>query len=155
MGPTPMDPAAKRAVLTALREQLQRQLAATEAMLEAQRSATGIDDDSPTTVDDLAQADVAGDLIAAFEGTRDRQRADLEVIDGFVDTSAEVVGAGSIIAFGGNWFVVGVPANSFEVDGCTYEGLSTDAPIYAALRGKRAGDSFEFHGRAQRVDVVT
>ena len=50
-----------------------------------------------------------------------------------------------------------VPARSvttFEVDGVSYEGISTDSPIYPAIEGLRAGDSFTFRDASQSIDFL-
>jgi hypothetical protein len=61
---------------------------------------------------------------------------------------------GAIVAFGGDHYVVGTVADEFACDGVTYEGISADAPLYAVIKGLRAGDSFTFNGQEHRVDAV-
>lgn len=39
----------------------------------------------------------------------------------------------------GNFFVA-VPSDEFTIDGKTYRGISTDSPLYLALRGKKNGE---------------
>lgn len=55
---------------------------------------------------------------------------------------------------GGRLFVVAVSTGRFKCDGNEFMGISTLAPIYAELEGKRAGDTISFNGREFVVEEV-
>ena len=61
---------------------------------------------------------------------------------------------GALVGFDGERYVVGVVAEAFECDGVTYEGLSSDSPIYASLKGLGLGDTFSFGSREHHVDFL-
>ena len=50
--------------------------------------------------------------------------------------------------------VIGVSTAEFSCQGKQFVGISQAAPIYAALEGKRAGETCEFRGRKLRIDEV-
>ena len=65
-----------------------------------------------------------------------------------------VVEPGSIIKFNDKNFVVSVASSQFEYQGQMYIGISTEAPIYKAMKGSSAGDTFEYGGQEYRVQAV-
>ena len=130
MNETTMDLDAKRQVLAALVERVSNRLSETERTVSAQKDASDIDQDSSFSIDDLSQADAAGDLTALFEQSTARQRATLHAIQTLPDGPCDRVGPGALVGFGGARFVVGVTADAFTVGGHSYEGISNDAPIY-------------------------
>ena len=64
------------------------------------------------------------------------------------------VGEGAIVRIGGRWFVIAVATRAFKSAGTSYVGISTQAPIYSAIEGKRAGDCFEFNGHSMKIELV-
>ena len=61
---------------------------------------------------------------------------------------------GAIVRFGGHHFVIAVSTGKFLCDGSEVMGISTQAPIYAEIEGKRSGDSFTFNGRELVIEDV-
>ncbi|OYO19504.1 hypothetical protein [Enemella evansiae] len=111
-------------------------------------------DDGAYTIDDEVQADEAGDTHAAFQQVDDAQ-ADLVADARGLDFSPkDTVEPGAIITLAGDRYVVGVASDEFTSGGATYAGIGTDAPLYAELRGKRAGDSVSFRGETSSIDAV-
>jgi len=64
------------------------------------------------------------------------------------------VGPGAAVRLDGRWFVVAVATNAFDCAGRTFMGISTQAPIYAAIAGAAAGDLVDFRGRQLSVESV-
>ncbi len=145
---------AKRQVLAALVAHVNNRLSETERTVSAHRDASDIDQDSSFSIDDLSQADAAGDLTALFEQSTARQRATLRAIETLPDGQCDRVGPGALVGFGGARFVVGVTADAFTADDHIYEGISKDAPIYSAIEGLAVGDSFDFRGATHRIDFL-
>ena len=59
-----------------------------------------------------------------------------------------------MVKLGGRIFVIAVSTGKFVCDGKEIMGISTQAPIYAELEGKRAGDTISFNGRQLVIDDV-
>ena len=55
---------------------------------------------------------------------------------------------------GGRLFIIAVSTGKFVCDGNEVMGISTQAPIYAELKGKRAGDPISFNGRELVIEEV-
>ena len=52
-------------------------------------------------------------------------------------------------------FYISIPLDKIEIDGTTFIGISTRAPIYAAMENKKKGDSFKFNESEYAIlDVI-
>ena len=66
----------------------------------------------------------------------------------------ETVSEGALIRFSGKWFIVAVASEAFESEGVTIMGISTQAPIYQAIEGYRAGGLAVFNGKRVTIEAV-
>jgi transcription elongation GreA/GreB family factor len=67
------------------------------------------------------------------------------------DETHESVHLGSVVVTEQQRFFVSVSLERFKADGVDYFGISTKAPIYAALEGKKQGDVAEVNGRSFKI----
>lgn len=58
---------------------------------------------------------------------------------------------GSVVVTEQQRFFVSVSIERFKCDGLEYFGVSTKAPIYKAMEGKKKGESFDVNGRAFKI----
>lgn len=108
----------------------------------------------PSDQDAESQAFGNSEIAAAFEcpiHTYQDAIKELRRVD-FGPKSA--VGEGAAVHFNGRWFVVAVATDTFVASGTNYMGISPQAPIYAAIKGKRAGEQAEFNGKTFTIDSV-
>lgn len=145
---------AKQLVKDALVSAARAALSSSDENMQTLQSAAAVDHDSPSSVDDLSQADSSRDLSTLFGETVADQRAGLQRIEQLDFGPKDRVEPGAIIGFGGRHYVVGVVSEAFDCGGVTYEGVSTESPIYAAIAGRREGETFAFRGQHERLDVV-
>lgn len=61
---------------------------------------------------------------------------------------------GAVVKLGGRFFVIAVSTGKFMCGGNEIMGISTQAPIYAELEGKRAGEAISFNGRELVIEEV-
>jgi hypothetical protein len=61
---------------------------------------------------------------------------------------------GAVVKRGGRFFVIAVSTGKFMCDGNESMGISTQAPIYAELEGKPAGDAISFNRREFVIEEV-
>ena len=64
------------------------------------------------------------------------------------------VGEGSLVETDKFVFFVSIATHPFKIDGKTVVGISTEAPIYHAMREKQAGDSFAFGDKQYSIVSV-
>ena len=63
----------------------------------------------------------------------------------------EEIQLGDIVETDRGLFFVGAASEEFEVNGKKYRGISTESPLYLALRGKHNGDSVEVNGSSFKL----
>jgi soluble cytochrome b562 len=61
------------------------------------------------------------------------------------------VSIGSVVETDIKRFYISVGLEEFEVEGTEFFGLSTRAPIYSAMIGKKKGDTFNFRGEDHEI----
>lgn len=144
----------KQRVKQTMLELEQRQFdTSTGAYLDYVRSAR-LDRSEPIENDELAQAVFARDLSEAFDEPVHAHAEKIARLHAIDFGPKQTVEEGAIVKVAGRQFVVAVATDRFTCDGKELMGISTAAPLYAAIKGKRAGDSCTFNGREIRVEAI-
>jgi hypothetical protein len=63
----------------------------------------------------------------------------------------EMVEFGAIVISDTSKFIIAISAGKIELDGTIYYAISPAVPLYKAMEGLRAGDSYEFNGKKQTI----
>lgn len=113
-----------------------------------------VDRSEATDDNRLAHARFAGELAEAFEHPLHTYEAKLEQLEAIDFSPKTEVGPGAIVKVAGRYLVVAVSTRSFQCEGRTLMGISPQAPIYAAMDGKRIGESCPFRGRELTVEEI-
>ena len=96
----------------------------------------------------------AEDLSEAFDDTVHSHSDKIEKLAAMDFGPKSKVEEGAVVKLGGRLFVIAVSTRKFVCDGNEIMGISTQAPIYAELEGKRAGDAISFNGRQLVIEEV-
>lgn len=151
----PADRAAlKKAIHDKLMSLEEAELATAKAHYENFLMESRLDSRETRDTDDLADARESADLAAAFDHPVHTHHAKIDAIENADFSLTDTVGPGAVVAFNNRHFVVIVSTAKFECNGETYMGISTQSPIYKAMQGLKAGDSFSFNGREIVLDDV-
>lgn len=103
---------------------------------------------------ELAEARENADLAAAFDHPVHTHQAKIDAIETTDFSVTDTVCPGAVVAFGDRRFVIAVSTTKFELNGETYMGISVQSPIFKAMDGLEAGDSFSHNGRQITLDWV-
>ncbi|WP_050931121.1 hypothetical protein [Aestuariivita boseongensis] len=103
---------------------------------------------------DLAEARENRDLAAAFDHPVKDHHSKIDVLENLDFAVTDTVQPGAVVRFGGRSVIVAVSTAQFELEGETYMGISPGSPIYQAMSGLGAGDTFELNGREIKIDEV-
>ncbi|MDT0690072.1 transcription elongation factor [Salegentibacter sp. F188] len=100
--------------------------------------------------------DNRGKLLGDFEqnaGYLDDARQMKETLSEInLDHYSEAVCFGSVVETDKNLYYVAVPIGELKMeDGSTVYAISTDAPVYQGLKGKRVGDSYTFNDKEYKI----
>lgn len=87
------------------------------------------------------KSDQALNRVEARSSVVEALQKEIDLLSGLSSiTATGEVQLGDIIETDKGNFFVAVPSDEFTVEGKTYRGISTDSPLYLALRGKKNGD---------------
>lgn len=151
----PQDRAAlKQAVHDKMMSLEAAELATAIAHYEAFLAESRLDDRETHDKDDIAGSRENADLAAAFDHPVQAHHAKIDVIENMDFALTDTVGPGAVVSFNDRHFIVAVSTTRFEVGGVTYMGISTQSPIYKAMAGLQAGDSFSFNGEEMEIQDV-
>lgn len=101
-----------------------------------------------------AQARTAADLAGSFDDKIHGAERKLAQLRGIDFAARDSVAEGALVRLLDRTLVVAVSTAPFECAGQMFMGISTQAPIYAALAGKTAGERCDFDGWTLIVEEV-
>lgn len=142
--------ALKTRMLELEHEELDHAIEHYEAFLRESRLGEG----ESHTRDDYASARVNADLAHAFDHPVHEHQAKIDLIESTDFGPRTEVALGAAVKFGGKRFVVVTSTRRFTVDGKEVMGISTESPVFKAMKGLSAGDSFTLNGREITLEEV-
>lgn len=142
--------ALKQAILSLAVRDLE---SAREKYLEYVGSAR-LDRSEPIEDDEQARAELASRLSEAFDDTVHSHSDKIEKLLAIDFGPRSNVEEGAVVKLGDRIFVIAVSTDRFMCDGKEIMGVSTEAPIYTELEGKRAGDAISLNGWELVIDEV-
>lgn len=120
-------------------------------------------------ISDLRSATIMDELQETASQSEMNRVADIELLDRFgeqlerlenqlngfkrLDPHAVMgsVEVGAVVVTDQHNFIIGPSIEEFEVDGRSFQGLTTEAPLFADLHGKRKGDLVKSSGAVYHV----
>lgn len=127
---------------------------ATSDAIEVRSDAAEPIEDEAYSIDDVSQRDTARQLRALLQEHDAAQQALVAAARALDMTPTQTVAPGAIITLDGAHYVVGVASDEFTSGGAAYSGISTDAPLYAQLAGREAGDTVSFNGHSSTIESI-
>lgn len=124
------------------------------AAVSVERSEAQVIRDDEHDVDSVSEQNEAGDMHAMFQQIDERQKELVDAAKALPREACDTVKPGAIITMDGANYVVGIAVDEFTSSGTTFEGISSQAPIYDAIAGKKAGETFEFNGTTSTITDV-
>ncbi|MDX1542314.1 MAG: transcription elongation factor [Christiangramia sp.] len=105
---------------------------------------------------DYDEDDSKGQLLGDFEkyaeylGNSRKMKEKLSRID--QKHYSEQIDFGSLVETSENYYFISVALGKISLDeGSTVFAISTEAPIYQEMKGKKAGESFTFNGKEHKI----
>lgn len=129
-------------------------LTALKEMYASYVEAADLEDESTPDPEDFSQKTQNQESALGLEVRINRQK---QMIDSFLNLDfgpKEKVEPGALVLTETLNFFIGITANMFDFEGKKYIGLNTEAPIYTALQGSKAGDVVEFNGQKYNIKEV-
>lgn len=123
-------------------------------MFATYKESADLDEESTIDPEDYSQMTQSQESAKGLEVRINRQK---QMIDSFLNLDfgpKEKVEPGALVLTETLNFFIGITANMFDYEGKKYIGLNTEAPIYSALEGAKAGDVIEFNGQKYSIKEV-
>ncbi|HEX5112744.1 MAG TPA: hypothetical protein VFV79_07850 [Saprospiraceae bacterium] len=130
-------------VLEKIRLSLERNLAELTQALNDYESASNIDETDTLDPEDLSQQTEFKEMQMRMKFHLEQVNDQLSRLQELANKKVNSVEAGAIVETDRILLFIGVSCPSIPVDGKEILGISTETPIFAALKGKTAGDIFK------------
>lgn len=123
-------------------------------MLNIYAEAADLDEESTLDPDDYSQQDQSRDSAKNLELRINRTKMALDSFLNLDFGTKKEVEPGALVLTNSLNFFIGITSTMFDHEGKKYIGLNTDAPIYAAFIGAKAGDDVVFNGQEYKIQEV-
>jgi hypothetical protein len=125
-----------------------------KAELNLKESLANIDEDNTLDPEDYSNQTVSKEMKMLLQKQLDKALYDFEKVKkmDFSEKSEAVVGA--LVTTDMFNFILGVATTPFLFGNMQIVGVSTEAPIFSSLLGRKVGDSFQFSGNQYNINQV-
>ena len=122
--------------------------------LKVKETLANIDEDNTLDPEDYSNQTVSKEMKMLLQKQLDKAQFDFEKVKNmdFSEKSEAVVGA--LVTTDMFNFILGVATTPFLFGNMQIVGVSTEAPIFSSLLGRKEGDSFQFTGHQYNINYV-
>ena len=113
-----------------------------------------LDEESTLELDDFAQQNSSNDSAINLQNRINKAINDLENFKELRPELVDEITEGNVVLTDKLNFVIGLSFKDFEWENKKFVGISTEAPIFSALVGKREGDKVEFNGISYTIEEI-
>ncbi len=113
-----------------------------------------LDEESSLELDDFAQQSQSTDAARNLQIRINQATDDLAEFKALRPELVDEITEGNVVLTDKLSFVIGLSFKDFEWENKKFVGISTQAPIFDALVGKRAGDKVEFNGINYTIEEI-
>lgn len=131
-----------------------KELQGLKQMYRTHLAASDLDEESSLSNEDFAQQDQSRDSARGLEIRINQAKA---ALDNFLNLSFEpktIIEPGALVLTDSINFYIGISASLFEYKHKKFIGLDTNAPIYKALGGAKAGDEICFNEKTYKISEI-
>lgn len=104
--------------------------------------------------DDDSHREQAEEFLHAMERQITQRRREIEALQSLDFGGKTFVTEGAVALVNDQYYVIGVPACQFDLEGRHFIAMSADAPFYLELMGRKQNDSFVFNGKEFKVESI-
>ena len=113
-----------------------------------------LDEESTLELDDFAQQNSSNDSAINLQNRINKAINDLQDFKELHPELVDEITEGNVVLTDKLNFVIGLSFKDFEWENRKFVGISTEAPIFSALVGKREGDKVEFNGISYTIEEI-
>lgn len=113
-----------------------------------------IDENETKDPEDYSHQQELNQMARTFELRLNNSRNEMAYLKDLSTEALDTVGEGALVETEQYHFYISIPTNPFKFEGRTVVGISNEAPIYKAMRGKKEGDAFSFGDKTYKIVSV-
>ncbi|MDO5616205.1 MAG: hypothetical protein Q4G16_08445 [Cruoricaptor ignavus] len=130
-------------ILGRIIEEQERVISNLQHSVERYKIASDLDEDDTSDPDDLARQTEAKDMQLRYEKMLHKEKQDLAFVLAEKNKTYTEIEMGALVETDKNYFFMAVPLPKFVIDGKDIFCISSEAPIFSKLKGKKIGDKIE------------
>ncbi len=142
---------ALKAHLIELEQQLIEELT---TMQDSYKSSMDLDEEDTLDPEDFSHQDEWGQSAHDLEVRIEKARRELKKLEKMPLDVHDTISVGSVVITQDIGFVIGVASPTFTHNGLRFVGISDQAPIYAVMKGLKAGDRFTFGNHTYKITQI-
>lgn len=143
-----MDKELVRQKIKSLNEATQIEL---KANYEQFSTTADLDEADTKDMEDLSHQEEAHDMQLKIRQHLIELEADWHFLKGLALAANDSVEVGSLVKTDHHAFFIAVACHAIDVEGEKVVGISSKAPIFAQMQGKKVGDSFTFNETSYKI----
>lgn len=145
----------KSKVLEHLKEHQSGLVEELEEAVRFQAEAKDLDEEGTLDPEDFSHQVEQGDMEMRMRNQLSKAKNYLHLLDSLPNRESDVVSVGALVETDSLDFVIGIPTVALHIDEDIVMGVSSKAPIYRAMRGKKAGDEFSYGKRKYLIKKIS
>lgn len=122
--------------------------------LKVKETLANIDEDNTLDPEDYSNQTVSKEMKMLLQKQLDKAQFDFEKVKNMDFSEKSVAVVGALVTTDMFNFILGVATTPFLFGNMQIVGVSTEAPIFSSLLGKKEGDSFQFTGHQYNINYV-
>ena len=104
--------------------------------------------------DDNSHREQTEEILQAMERQIHQREHEIKVLRELDFGSKNFVTQGAVALVNGQYYIIGIPACQFDLEGKHFVAMSPDAPFYQELMNKKKNDSFVFNDKTFTVEAI-
>ncbi|MBO9618668.1 MAG: hypothetical protein J7539_06475 [Niabella sp.] len=130
----------KQQILDGIIRQLRQQLNGYQQRIDTLETSAAVDETDTTDLDENSQQDEAATMSSLLQLPQQALEDSISTIETFKTIACSQFAPGALIETDAHFLLIGVSLPTLELNGKKVIGITTKAPVYGALEGKKKGD---------------
>ncbi|PWV51946.1 hypothetical protein [Chitinophaga sp. S165] len=104
--------------------------------------------------DDNSHREQTEEFLQAMERQIHQRENEIKQLRDLDFSSKDAVTKGAVALVNGDYYIIGIPACQFDLDGKHFVAMSPEAPFYRKLMDRKENDSFVFNDKMYTVESI-
>ena len=124
-----------------------------EELMSEHMSLADIDENETKDVEDFSHQDESTEMVMNLKVRLARAKSEFEILQSLPNTPSESIALGAIAQTDMGFFYISIPSKMVYQENKIHC-ISTAAPFYASIKGKKVGDEFIFNNETHKIVAI-